>query len=65
MIKEIKLENKITEVVYTIKINCGKILGFDLASFTCEIKGKSQTIYMHKKDYVTNFLILIIKKLLY
>ena len=35
MIKEIKLERKITEVVCKIKINCDKILGFDLASFTC------------------------------
>lgn len=49
MIKEIKLESKIIEVFCKIKINCDKILGFDLASFTCEIKGKSQTIYMHKK----------------
>ena len=35
MIKEIKLESKITEVVCKIKINCDKILGYDLAAFTC------------------------------
>jgi len=51
MVKEIKLECKITEVVSKIKINCDKILGFNLASFTCQINGKSQTIYINKKDY--------------
>ena len=35
LFKEIKLESKVTEVVCKIKINCDKILGFDLAYFTC------------------------------